>query len=150
MKQIRPRTIVLTTIAVAIAIQLVPIRHDNPPETRPLTGAPPTVTAILNRACADCHTHTTEWPWYSYVAPVSWLVARDVHEGRSHMDFSEWGSYSPEVRLKKLAGISGLVQDGEMPPWFYTPMHPNARLTPEDVMILAEWADNATGDEGTR
>jgi hypothetical protein len=75
----RPATIVLTAIGLAIVVQLVPISHDNPPVTGALT-APATVAPILQRACSDCHSHHTTWPWYSYVAPVSWLVARDVHE----------------------------------------------------------------------
>src|ERR1700675_3478768 len=98
----RMRTIVLSTIALLIAIQLVPIHHDNPPATGSLT-APAPVASILRRACYNCHSHETTWPWYSYVAPVSWLVARDVHEGRRHMNFSAWAGYDPTLRLKKLA-----------------------------------------------
>jgi hypothetical protein len=101
----------------------------------------------LRRACADCHSHDTVWPWYSHVAPVSWLVAQDVHEGRRHLNFSEWAGYTPAVRLKKLALLSTAIQDGEMPPWFYTPLHPLARLSPDEVSVLAMWADAASGDE---
>jgi len=133
-------------VALTIAIQLAPIDHDNPPATASLT-APAPVASILRRACYDCHSHETTWPWYSYVAPVSWLVARDVHEGRRHMDFSTWADYSSALRLKKLAGISTMVQEGEMPPWFYLPMHANARLSPDDVSELATWADSSTGEE---
>jgi hypothetical protein len=133
----------LVLIAVFVLMQLVPVHHDNPPETHPLTAAPLAAMAILNRACANCHSHLTDWPWYSYVAPVSWLVARDVHEGRRHLDLSTWGDYPPALRLKKLAGISGMVQEGDMPPWYYLPMHPAARLAPDDVMVISDWADNA-------
>jgi hypothetical protein len=146
MQMPRTRTIILSTIALAIAIQLAPIDHDNPPATASLT-APAPVASILRRACYDCHSHETTWPWYSYIAPVSWLVARDVHEGRRHMDFSTWADYSSALRLKKLAGISTMVQEGEMPPWFYLPMHANARLSPDDVSELATWADSSTGEE---
>jgi hypothetical protein len=92
----RTRTIILSTIALAIAIQLAPIDHDNPPATASVT-APAPVASILRRACYDCHSHETTWPWYSYVAPVSWLVARDVHEGRRHMDFSTWAPQAEET-----------------------------------------------------
>ena len=142
----RTRTVVLSTIALAIAIQFVPIRHDNPPAPGPITP-PATVAPILRRACYDCHSRETIWPWYSYVAPVSWLVARDVHEGRQHLDFSAWADYALPVRLKKLAGISTVVQEGEMPPWFYTPLHPAARLSPDDITELSTWADNSSGED---
>ena len=140
------RTAVLSTIGFAIAIQFVPIHHDNPPATGPLTPSAE-VAPILRRACYDCHSHDTTWPWYSYVAPVSWLVARDVHEGRRHMDLATWAEYPAAVRRKKLAGISTLVQEGEMPPWYYLPMHPNARLSADDVGEVAMWADNSTEED---
>ena len=142
----RTGTIVRTAIALAIAIQFVQIRHDNPPAAGPLT-APAPVASILRRACYNCHSHETTWPWYSYVAPVSWLVARDVHGGRRHMNFSAWADYSTALRLKKLSGISTMVQEGEMPPWFYIPLHHEARLSTDEVADLATWADNSTGEE---
>lgn len=128
-----------------IAIQLVPIRRDNPSSARRLT-APAPVQSILARACADCHSHDTIWPWYSYVAPVSWLVARDVHEGRRHLNFSDWGQYSSADRWKKLALLSTVVQEGEMPLWFYIPLHSAARLSPDDISTLSMWADSG-GEE---
>ena len=124
-----------------VAIQFVPIRRDNPPVTSPVQ-APAAVRAILDRACADCHSHNTVWPWYSRVAPASWLVARDVHEGRRFLNLSEWASYSTAERWKKLALLSTIVQRGDMPPWFYTPLHPAARLSDEDISTLVMWADN--------
>ncbi len=145
MIKISRQTLVLTTVVVAAAIQIVPIRRDNPQVTGPLTTAPADVLSTLHRACYNCHSHETIWPWYSYLAPASWLVARDVHEGRRHLDFSAWSEYSPAVRLKKLSGISTLVQEQDMPPWFYLPLHAEARLSPDDIMLLSMWADNAGG-----
>jgi hypothetical protein len=142
----KARTAVLSALALAVAIQFVPIHHDNPPGTAPLT-APTPVASILRRACFDCHSHETTWPLYSYVAPVSWLVARDVHEGRRHMNFSMWGAYSSADKWKKMSGISDLVQEHEMPPWFYLPMHAAARLTDDDIAELAMWADSGPPDE---
>jgi hypothetical protein len=140
------RTVVLSALAVAVAIQLVPITRDNPPVKVPLT-APAPVASILRRACYNCHSHETIWPWYSYVAPVSWLVAQDVHEGRHHMNFSTWSDYSVAEKWKKMAGISSLVQEGEMPPWFYLPMHAEARLSDDDITVVSMWADNGPEDE---
>ncbi len=141
------RTVALTTLVVAAAIQLVPIRRDNPPVSGPLTKAPADVLSTLQRACYNCHSHETIWPWYSHVAPVSWLVARDVHEGRRHLDFSTWSEYSPRDRLKKLSGISTLVQEKDMPPWFYLPLHKEAAFSPDDIALLSAWADGSTGAE---
>ena len=136
-------------LLIAVLIQFVPFghTHTNPPETKEPAWNSQDMKALVQRACFDCHSNETAWPWYSNIAPVSWLVARDVHEGRRHMDFSTWADYSSALRLKKLAGISTMVQEGEMPPWFYLPMHANARLSPDDVSELATWADSSTGEE---
>ena len=141
---IRIRTVALTLVVLLVAIQLVPIRHDNPPAAGPLTVAPVPVLATLHRACYNCHSVETVWPWYSYVAPVSWLVARDVHEARRRLNFSEWAGYTPELTAKKLAGISTLVQEKDMPPWFYLPLHAEARLSDDDIMVVSMWADGIT------
>jgi len=79
---------------------------------------------LFFRACRDCHSNETQWPWYSVVAPASWLVRRDVEEGRSHFNVSEWGrAENHGDEAAKLAG------DGDMPPWFYLPAHAGARLS---------------------
>jgi hypothetical protein len=147
MIKINGRRLVLTTLVLAAAIQIVPMRRDNPRVTGPLTAAPADVLSTLRRACYNCHSHETIWPWYSYLAPVSWLVARDVHEGRRHLNFSAWSEYSPTVRLKRLSGISSLVQEHDMPPWFYLPLHAEARLSADDIELLSMWADNSGGAE---
>jgi hypothetical protein len=87
MPKLKARTAVFSLLALGILIQLIPIRRDNPPATGSV-AAPPEVMSILRRSCYDCHSNETIWPWYSRVAPVSWLVARDVHEGRRHVNFS--------------------------------------------------------------
>jgi hypothetical protein len=140
------KTAGLALVGLGILIQLVPIHRDNPPVTGPIAPPPP-VAAALKRACYDCHSHETTWPWYSYVAPVSWLVARDVHEGRRHMDFSTWAASPAAQKRKRLAGISTMVQEGEMPPWYYLPMHAKARLSDDDVSEISMWADNSSEGE---
>jgi hypothetical protein len=142
MKTGRVRVVLLALGFALIAIQFVPLVRDNPPVTGPIPNVPAPVAAALRRACYNCHSHETIWPGYSHVAPVSWLVARDVHEGRRHMNFSAWTAYTAEQRAKKRAGISSLVQDREMPPWFYLPLHREARLSAEDVTAIAAWADS--------
>jgi mono/diheme cytochrome c family protein len=120
---------------VLVAIQLVPVSRTNPPATAPVQ-APPEVEAILRRACFDCHSHETVWPSYAYLAPVSWLVAHDVAEGREDLNFSAWDRVDP----KKVAKVPHELEGGDMPPWSYRLMHPGARLTPADRATLSSWA----------
>ena len=95
---------------------------------------------MLNRSCMDCHSNRTVWPWYSFVAPMSWLVERDVHEGRTHMNLSEWDQYTFEKRQKLLADIASVVKNGEMPLQQYTLIHRNAKLSEADTDVLYTWA----------
>ena len=121
------------------AIQLVPVSRTNPPvEGNP--AAPAEVQAILRTSCYDCHSNQTVWPWYSRVAPVSWLVASDTSEGRSKFNFSTWGRYSPEERALILKRVGHEVHEGDMPPWYYTLKHTDARLSPAQRTTLETWA----------
>lgn len=94
------------------------------------------VATIIGRACADCHSNQTVWPWYSRVAPASWLVARDVKEGRAQLNFSQWNIYSPEMTRIKMGEICDEVKKGGMPPPYYVPLHPEAKLVPAEVSAL--------------
>jgi heme-binding protein len=121
-----------------VGIQLVPVRDigSNPPARFQL-DAPPEVAAILRRACFDCHTNETRWPLYSRIAPGSWLMSRDVHNGRNHLNFSEWGTVDEDERQDDFETAWERVEAGEMPPWFYIlPMHPDARLSVGDKALL--------------
>lgn len=132
-------------VGALLAIQLVSCERTNPPITGDIP-APPDVKLVLRRACYDCHSNETTWPWYSRVAPVSWLLHRDVVQGRRHLNFSEWSSVPVEKRAKKRKGIAKQVDEGEMPLWFYVAMHPQAKLTDEDKKIIDGWAASATDD----
>ncbi|MCK5448739.1 MAG: heme-binding domain-containing protein [Gemmatimonadetes bacterium] len=122
-----------------IAIQLVPVRRENPPVTAAIE-TPDEIGSLLSASCQDCHSNQTVWPWYSRVAPVSWLVYRDVKKGRDELNFSEWGDYSDRRRDHKLEEIEEKVSEGEMPLKFYLPLHPEARLSEADRQILVDWA----------
>lgn len=139
----------LAAIAGAVAIQLVPIDRSNPP-VESQVPAPPEVRAILERACYDCHSHETVWPWYGYVAPFSWLLAYDVREGREHLNLSAWERYTAKKQAKKLEEIPEEVDEGNMPPWFYLPLHPEARLDAADRETLRRWALAAQPVSGSR
>jgi hypothetical protein len=137
------RTMIVSAAVFLVVIQFVPINHDNPLATGSL-AAPASVAPILRRSCSDCHSHETTWPWYSYVAPVSWLVANDVHEGRRHLNLSNWSGYSVADQQKKLLEISDETKEGGMPLWYYTPLHPAARLSQADVDALVGWAESSS------
>ncbi len=138
MKQHLPK-IVLGVVVVLIAIQFVPVKKTNPPVTGEI-AAPPEVKSVLQRACYDCHSNRTVWPWYSHIAPVSWLVVSDVSEGRGDLNFSEWDSYGVDKQNKKLEKIVDEVNEGKMPLSMYVMMHPKAKLSSADRDILQKWA----------
>jgi hypothetical protein len=101
-----------------------------------IVNPPPRAASVIARSCRDCHTNQTVWPWYSAVAPASWLVARDVREGRAHLNFSQWNIYGPEMSRLRIKAICEEVIQGNMPPKYYTPLHRNTRLTADDVGAL--------------
>ncbi len=126
-----------------LAAQLVPVERSNPPSTSEIPASPE-VRAILRRSCYDCHSNATRWPWYSRVAPVSWLVASDVAEGRESMNFSTWDAYSPKEAEAKRREIGDEVSQGDMPPWSYRAVHPESRLSEADRGVLDGWSRGAT------
>jgi len=99
----------------------------------------PETLALVQRACQNCHSQVTEWPWYSHVAPVSWLLARDVQQARAHMNLSKWREYSADERIRLLTEIGGAVRNREMPVQRYLWLHPEARLTDGERQQIYLW-----------
>lgn len=97
------------------------------------------VADILKASCYDCHSNQAVYPWYSYVAPVSWLIANDVKEGRRELNFSNWTTYEMRRKTKKLEEIQEQVEEGEMPMPIYVTMHGNASLGDEQKQLLIQW-----------
>jgi hypothetical protein len=123
----------LAAIALFALAQLVPYgrSHTNPPVRAEPRWSSPQTRALVKKACFDCHSNETTWPWYSNVAPVSWLVQSDVSGGRSALNFSDWN------RPHEGAGdVVEAVSGGSMPPWYYTIQHPNAKLSSADKQAL--------------
>jgi len=100
---------------------------------------PTTIAATFRRACGDCHTNDTHWPWYASVAPVSWWTIDHVNHGRSHLNFSEWGKLPPADAASLLGEICEQIESGEMPLPSYLRMHSEAQLTTEDRKSLCLW-----------
>jgi len=124
----------VVVLAVGLGIQAVPYgrQHTNPPVVAEPNWDAPQTRALAVRACFNCHSNETVWPWYSNVAPISWLVQRDVDEGRRAVNFSEWNRAQKEARESAKA-----VRDGEMPPWIYTIRSSEARLSRTEKDALA-------------
>jgi cytochrome c551/c552 len=133
----------LIAAGVLVAIQLIPLPRTNPPVEGAL-AAPAELQAVLDRACMDCHSHATKWPWYAYVAPASWLLVYDVHEGREHLNLSKWDGYTPKRQRKKAGEMWEEVEEGEMPFWPYLIMHPEAKLSDADKAVLKAWSEQAS------
>lgn len=120
-----------------IAIQFIPVMYTNPPIINEPNWDSQETRALTVRACFDCHSNETDLPWYSNIAPVSWLIYRDVDEGRKEMNFSEWRMKSKRVD-HAAEEIEEVIREGEMPPWYYLPLHPQAKLTDSEKQALIE------------
>ncbi|HKV25089.1 MAG TPA: heme-binding domain-containing protein [Candidatus Acidoferrum sp.] len=140
------KRLAILTIVILAAIQFIPVAKTNPPVDAARTlwanaGVPADISATLQRSCQDCHSNRTVWPWYSHVAPVSWVVANDVHGGRRHMNLDEWNSYSLEKKQSRLTKVCEELKSGEMPDSKYLWIHRGARLTPQQRTALCDWAE---------
>jgi hypothetical protein len=132
----------LVTLGFIVVAQLVPYgrSHSNPPIVAEPSWDSSSTRALAERACFDCHSNQTHWPWYSHVAPMSWLVQNHVDEGRSELNFSEWNRGNSEADE-----AAKTVREGEMPPRSYLLLHPAARLTDAEREQLARGLDASLG-----
>jgi hypothetical protein len=115
------------------AIQLIPVSRTNPAVVDEPTWNSSQTRTLAVDACYACHSNETEWPWYSQIAPVSWLTAHDVNDGRTRLNFSDWNRNYASIH-----DIAEVIQSGEMPPWYYTLMHPEAKLSDQEKAQLIE------------
>jgi hypothetical protein len=135
----------LTLIILLLAIQLI-----RPPRTNPVvdesrtieanTQMNPEVASIFERACYDCHSSKTRWPWYSQIAPVSWFLVSDVNDARKKLSLSDWGSYDQKKKATKLQEICEEIEKDDMPLTSYVLLHPQAKLSGSDRKLLCDWA----------
>jgi len=132
------KKVAIVFVLIIIGIQFFSVNKTNPPVNDGL-DAPPEIKGIFKRACYDCHSNETNWPWYASVAPVSWLVADDVEEGRKHLNFSEWGNLTRKKIAHTKEEIWDEVKNDDMPLWQYSLIHSKARLSQKDKDIIREW-----------
>ena len=143
----RSRLFRLAAPAVAlilIGIQFVPVQRVNPP-IQSEVAAPSEIDVILRRACYACHSNETQWPWYSYVAPMSWFVIGHVDEGRGDLNFSEWPVFDFELQEHAFEDIEEQVSKRKMPLRSYTLIHRDAKLNAEERDALLRWARSNGG-----
>jgi hypothetical protein len=142
----RVKIAVLASVAFLVAIQLVQPKRTNPPTILSRTLAahvhvPGEVLGLLQRACGDCHSNQTVWPWYSRVAPISWVVTDDVAEGRRHMNLDDWEAQeNPRQANDHLIDICKEVTEKGMPPFTYRIAHRESRLKSEEISALCYWS----------
>jgi hypothetical protein len=148
MNKARVKKIIFALAVFLIAIQFVQPQRTNPPviPSRALSAhvvVPEDVQSTLMRACGDCHSNQTVWPWYSRLAPMSWMIVDDVNEGRRHMNFQDWEAQeSPKAATNHLVDICKEAREKGMPPFTYRITHENARLTPQELSALCNWSQS--------
>jgi uncharacterized membrane protein len=141
------KIILFSLLGLFVAIQFIPASR---PAHNPLVNydffvannVSPEVESIIRNACYDCHSQEVRYPWYAYVAPVSWQVSKDVRHGRANLDFSNWDQLSKREKLDVLDEIGDEVDGGSMPLPIYPLMHSQAKLTTEQREQLVKWAED--------
>jgi len=141
------KKLTLIALVIFIGIQFIPmdVPADIPTKAENELKAPDEVISILKRACFDCHSNHTTFPWYSSIAPVSLFTKLHVKEGREHMNFSTWAEYDDEKKLKFLDKIPKAIES-KMPLPSYLLIHKEAKLSDEDKALLSKWTTDAGFD----
>jgi len=139
--------LLIALFAVFVIIQFIPanlpvVVKENRDDLIATSNVPADIAQKLKTSCYDCHSNETVYPWYSYVAPVSFLVSRDTREGRRKLSFSIWNNLSKVKKAKYLDNITEEVSEGEMPMVIYTYLHSGSKLSEKDREEIAAWADN--------
>ncbi len=140
------KKIIIWTIVVLAAIQLIPVDRTNKPIDKKLNfvdvmHTPTNIQTLLKNACYDCHSNETVYPDYAYIAPLSWAVKDHVNEGREHLNFSEWASFNQDLKKNMLENTVADIQQNRMPIAGYMVYHPTSRLSEADKKILADYFD---------
>jgi hypothetical protein len=150
-KLLRPRWFAVGTIVILVALQFKTVDRSNPPVQSDI-GTSAEIKEMLRRACYDCHSNETNWPWYSYVAPMSWFVAGHVDHGRGHLNYSEWPAFDLEEQEHLFEEMWEMLSEGEMPLKSYTLIHRDARLSDTEREVLLQWVrpDRTPLDAGGR
>lgn len=144
----RTKKIGLLILIALIGIQFIqPGRNGSeqvlPTDISKTVPIPRSVQSLLQSACYDCHSNNTNYPWYTYVQPIGWMLSNHIQKGKKDLNFSEFGAYSDRQQQSKLKSIASQIKDDEMPLASYTFLHKNARLIKEQKALIVDWALNA-------
>ena len=140
----------LGLLAVFVIIQFFQIDKTNPPvvpeqDFLHILSPPTKMGLLIKDACYDCHSNETTWYWYTKYAPISWLIAHDVNEGREYLNFSTWDQYSENEKKELMYESIEEIEEGEMPLKIYELMHPDSKIGEEELEILTTWIKNEFG-----
>lgn len=143
-----PKKILLLIGIVFLAIQFIHPVHNTSDQIlatdiSKMVTISDSVQNILKNACYDCHSNNTNYPWYSYIQPIGWILAKHISQGKEQLNFSEFGSYTPRKQLSKLTGIGNSIKDNIMPLSSYKLMHKYAHLSLNEKTLLINWAMKA-------
>ncbi len=144
------RIFLLVLIMLFIVIQFIPsgLPENEPEDEQSITQSGLIAEPVLDqlkKSCFDCHSNQIQFPWYAKIAPSSWLLSNHIAEGKAHLNFSEWETYSQREKVGLLQGIKDEVESGKMPLKSYLLMHRDARLSPGNISSLSEWTEEAAG-----
>ena len=150
----RIKKIALASGIIFIAIQFIQPAHNKSGQVLPtdfakLYTVPVNVQFILQNACYDCHSNNTNYPWYSNIQPMAWIMARHISNGKEKLNFSHFGSNTTRKQISKLKEISNQIKDGEMPITSYKLMHKSARLSQDEKALLMNWLQASTDSLST-
>lgn len=152
MNKARVKKVLIALFILLVVIQIFQPRRTNPPvvSSRSLMAhvqVPEDVYSALIHSCGDCHSNQTRWPWYSHVAPLSWVIIDDVNEGRRHMNFEDWEVLEdPKEAKDRLVDICPEIQQKGMPPFSYRIVHKDLRLNPQEIASICSWSQAFQGD----
>ncbi|MEN8122979.1 MAG: heme-binding domain-containing protein [Bacteroidota bacterium] len=140
------KIIVAIILVIIIIPQLIPVDRpeNNDDKTNDLIAnnkIPDTIASLLKSSCYDCHSNQTIYPWYANIAPISWLVVRDVKLGREELNFSDWETLSKMYKAKQLNNLSEEVEEGKMPMPIYLITHGDAKLSEQKKAALVNWSE---------
>lgn len=144
--------IAVAIITVVLQVYRIPQNKSNQKSINDITShytVPQNVEAILKKACYDCHSNNTYYPWYNNVQPISWWINDHVKSGKKHLNFSEFASYKIKRKYKKLKETVEEINEGEMPMSSYTLMHKEAKLTDDEKLLVTNWANNLANEIAT-
>lgn len=148
MNKARVTRVALGLLMFLILIQIFQPRRTNPPIVQSKTlgvhvPIPPAVEMSFMRACGDCHTNRTVWPWYSSIAPLSWVVVDDVNQGRRHMNFDDWDAQrDPKQANDRLIDVCQEIRKKGMPPFSYRLLRKNLQLKSDEIAALCAWSES--------